>query len=61
MKYKDYRYHYSGVNSRKFWRRINKIKSEQAHEALFSVGVILQNLEGDVLNMLRIYEEKENN
>ena len=42
--------HYSGDNSKDFWDRINKLTDR--YEELYSLGVLLQELEGRVLCQL---------
>jgi len=49
-------HHYSGQNSEVFWERVNRFKEVQ-HDALYTLGVVLQNLESDVLHMLELAEE----
>jgi hypothetical protein len=49
-------HHYSGKNSIKFWDRVNKIKGVKG-EALYTLGVVLQNLEEDVLHKVELYEQ----
>lgn len=44
--------HYSGDNSRAFWEAINNIKNAQMHDMLYSKGVELQNLEGELIRDL---------
>jgi hypothetical protein len=50
--------YYSGKNSRPFWNRIAKLKDSD-NSAVYMAGVILQNLEGWVLNQLQIREGKQ--
>lgn len=50
--------YYSGDNSRKFWKRINKLKGIE-HDVFYSLGVILQNLEQDVLHKLYLCEQRK--
>ena len=45
----DY-YKYKGENSREFWDRVNAL--EERHGELYSLGVVLQNIEEYVLRML---------
>jgi hypothetical protein len=45
---------YSGRNSVKFWDRINKL--DKRHDEMFSLGVVLQNLEDFILKQLRLAE-----
>lgn len=42
---------YSGKESIEFWDRVNALKDSDQQE-LYSLGVALQNLEGQVLNQL---------
>ncbi len=48
--------HYSGSKSMEFWDIINKVDRGKTHsekfQRLYHLGVKLQNLEADVLNML---------
>jgi len=48
---------YSGKKSRKFWRKIQKLKGADSQE-LYSLGVALQNLEEFVIKCYLIAEEK---
>ena len=50
-------YYYSGKKSKKFWDRVNKLKGKK-QDAMYTLGVVLQNLEGDVLHMLELWEKK---
>ncbi len=43
---------YSGGLSRKFWDRINNIKPERLHDAIYVAGCALQDHERRVLQML---------
>lgn len=43
--------HYSGELSRGFWKQVNSLPEMQQREA-YALGVILQNVEGDVLRSL---------
>jgi len=49
-------HHYSGQNSEGFWERVNRFKGIR-HDALYTLGVVLQNLESDVLHKLGLAEE----
>lgn len=50
---------YSGEESKGFWELVKSIKNRRDHDAAYMLGVILQNLEGDVLNELdRLTREK---
>ena len=49
--------HYSGALSTEFWRRVNALSDQQAE--LYACGVLLQNMEGDVLRWLAGAEAKE--
>jgi hypothetical protein len=50
--------HYSGKNSVKFWKRINKLSGSR-HDAAYTLGVVLQNLEEDVLYKIKKFEDNE--
>ncbi len=50
-KRKPMRKHYSGDLSRGFWKRVNTLPDDKVGEA-YSLGVVLQNLEEDVLRMI---------
>lgn len=43
--------HYSGELSRGFWKQVNSLPDFQQAQA-YALGVVLQNVEGDVLRML---------
>lgn len=43
---------YSGDESKGFWGLVESIKNDRDHRAAYMLGVILQNLEGDVLREL---------
>lgn len=47
--------HYSGKISEEFWRRINALPDAQRGEA-YALGVVLQNVESDVLRMISSLE-----
>jgi len=47
--------YYSGENSKEFWDRIDALKDR--HGELYTVGVILQELESRVLRLLESAEE----
>ena len=49
-------HHYSGPNSEEFWEKVNRFKGD-THDALYTLGVVLQNLESDVLHKLSLAEE----
>ena len=42
---------YGGRNSHAFWRRVNALKGKD-HDAAYSMGCILQNLEHSVLQFI---------
>ncbi len=42
-----------GKQTRKFWNKINKIKDEEIHHEIYSLGCMLQNLEEYVLKKLK--------
>jgi hypothetical protein len=44
-------YHYSGDESKKFWKRVNSLP-EPDNMVVYSLGVALQNLEEQVLRAL---------
>ena len=52
------KHRYSGNKSRKFWKRISRFSGMPPHDALYNVGVELQNLEEAVLQMLALAETK---
>ncbi len=45
--------HYSGVKSRSFWRKINALPKRKRQEA-YSLGVVLQNTEADILRLIKL-------
>ena len=45
--------HYSGPLSRAFWKRVNALKGEPERRSLYTAGVLLQNMESDVLRYLK--------
>ena len=49
-------HHYSGKNSSKFWNRIDKFKGKE-HDALYTLGIVLQKFEESVLDILKIWEK----
>jgi hypothetical protein len=55
-------YHYSGDNSRQFWKAINSMQDKKDKreywQELYSLGVALQNLEEQVLRRLRCESPK---
>ena len=55
----DYAKHYSGDNSKEFWERVSKLK--EFHGELYSLGCVLQSLEGYVLKLLEDAEKEEHN
>ena len=50
-------HHYSGPKSIDFWKSVWKLKKH--HDELYSLGVILQDVEGKVLNILESSLEEE--
>lgn len=48
---------YSGGLSGKFWGRINNIKPERLHNAIYLAGCALQDHEGRVLRMIADAEQ----
>jgi hypothetical protein len=54
---KQRKLYYSGRKSEGFWKRIAKLKGAR-HDAAYNLGVALQNLEGDVLTILELFEEE---
>ena len=48
---------YSGPLSHRFWERINALKK---HERIYELGVMLQNLEGYMIDELLEAEREEN-
>jgi hypothetical protein len=53
-------HHYSGINSMKFWDRVNALKGED-HAALYAFSCVLQSLEESLLHQLRNAEAKAAN
>ena len=49
---KNLRQRYSGKLSLEFWRRITAIKDIDKHNTLYSLGVVLQDLETVILRNL---------
>ena len=41
-----------------YWKRINKLKQPE-QSAMYSMGIVLQNFEENVLRMLFLFEKKE--
>ena len=52
-------HHYSGPRSAKFWKRVGKLKDAADHQEIYSLGVALQNLEGQVLRLLSKAEKRK--
>ncbi len=50
---------YSGKNSEKFWKLINSLKDELDNEELYSLGCVLQDLEGHILDKLELALKKQ--
>ena len=50
---------YSGANSRKFWDRINAIKSEKLQSLVYLAGCALQDHESQVLAMIAEAEKSD--
>ena len=50
---------YSGNWSRNFWARVNLIKPEKLHDAIYTAGCALQDHERRVLQMLANAERKK--
>lgn len=48
---------YSGIKSAKFWAKINALPKAQRDEA-YSLGVVLQNVEADVLRLIALAKGK---
>ena len=48
---RTYRHHYSGGHSARWWKRVNALRGEE-HAVMYSLGCVLQNLEGYVLTQL---------
>ncbi len=48
---------YSGHRSKEFWEVVNSLKGADWNE-MYSLGVVLQNVEGDVLRMLKHKDPK---
>lgn len=55
MKKKPLSKHYSGNNSRLFWKRVNSLPPMES-EKLYVAGCILQMVEADVLRRLNLAE-----
>lgn len=49
---KKLKHRYSGDKSTKFWDVVNSIENEADKQELYSLGVVLQNLESYVLRQL---------
>ena len=45
---------YSGKRSKKFWKKINTIENYNKQEACYALGVVLQNVESDILHQISI-------
>ncbi len=45
---------YSGKSSEKFWRKVNAIKKSRYQQTAYSLGVVLQNLEDEILTQIEI-------
>jgi len=52
------KHRYSGDKSRKFWKRIGRFSGLPPHDALYSAGCELQNLEEAVLQALKLAESQ---
>jgi hypothetical protein len=44
---------YSGKKSKRFWAKVKSIKNGASHDLVYRLGCELQNLESDVLKMLK--------
>ena len=44
--------HYSGPNSRDFWNIVNSMPDEASRSSAYSLGVAIQNLEGQLLKQI---------
>jgi len=53
--------HYSGKKSIRFWKIINKELPEENWDAAYSLGCVLQNTEGFVLNYINNHRRKKQN
>ena len=51
---KQVQHRYSGEASKEFWDIVNSIESQYKHNEIYSLGVVLQNLEETVLRRLEI-------
>lgn len=51
--------HYSGNKSRKFWKEIDKLGDGPDHQELYSLGCLLQNVEGYVLKQLKYAKDRK--
>ncbi len=54
---KQVQHQYSGDRSTPFWEVVNSLKGSDWNE-MYSLGVVLQNVEGDVLRMLKNKDPK---
>jgi hypothetical protein len=45
---------YGGKHSKAFWNKIAAIKNKAKHDHCYSLGVILQNVEGDILRLMDV-------
>ena len=44
--------HYSGNKSYQFWRKIHGIRDKHLCSEAYTLGVVLQNVEGDILRLM---------
>jgi len=56
MKVKKLKFKYSGDESNEFWDKVNSLKGADRQE-MYSLGVVLQNLEDHVLTQLEFKKE----
>lgn len=52
------KHQYSNNSSRDFWKRVNSLKNKADWQELYSLGVILQDLESKVLRRLSDVEKE---
>lgn len=45
---------YSGRNSIEFWKQVNAIKDKNKHSEAYTLGVVLQNVEADILRLINL-------
>lgn len=45
---------YSGKESTKFWKQINTIKNEHKRNEAYTLGVVLQNIEENIITLINL-------